>query len=471
MWAVLWVGLCGIGSVVFTACVWVQSNIELGFCLNSLDLSRMSGMTTSKLSEHSEYTSKITGLKRVVITGLGPVTPIGVGKTAYAEAQRNGKSGIGPITLFDASETASKIAGQIDDEALIEHIDAKEVRRVDRYVKLALAAAELAVQDSGLGAEELASERTGTVIGSGTGGIKTFEDQALVLHKRGAGRVSPMFIPMQIANMAAGHVAMRYKAMGPSSCVVTACATGTGAIGEAARYIQLGLADRMLAGGAEAAVSAISVGGFSNMKALSTRNDEPTKASRPFSASRDGFVMGEGAGIVVLEEYEAAKARGATIYAEVLGFGVSADAHHITMPAPQGAGAQLAMKMALMTAGVNPEQVGYINAHGTSTYYNDLHETQGIQHVFGDHANKLMISSTKSMTGHLLGAAGAIEAIACAQALQDNILPPTINLDDPDPELTLDYIPEGAREHKVEYILSNSFAFGGQNAALLFGRI
>ena len=412
----------------------------------------------------------ISGLKRVVITGLGPVTPIGIGAQDYAQAQRAGRSGIGPITQFDASQTASKIAGEVKGN-FDEYVDPREARKLDRYTLLALVAAELAVRDSGLSEGELRGERTGTLVGSGIGGMKTFEDQARVYVERGAGRISPMFIPMQIANMATGHVAMRYGAMGPSSTVVTACATGTGSIGEAARYVQLGLADVMLAGGTEASVTPMAVGGFSNMKALSTRNDEPEKASRPFSATRDGFVLGEGAGVVVQEEYEHARARGARIYAEVVGFGVSADAHHITMPAPQGAGAQLAMKMALRTAGVNPEQVGYINAHGTSTHFNDLHETQGIKHVFGEHAKKLAVSSTKSMTGHLLGAAGAIEAIAVAQALTDGILPPTINLTDPDPELDLDYIPEGAREGQVEYALSNSFAFGGQNAALLFKRI
>lgn len=412
----------------------------------------------------------ISGLKRVVITGLGPVTPIGLGKEAFAQAQRAGKSGITPISHFDPTDTSSKIAGEVND-SLDEYLDPRAARKLDRYVQLALVAADLAVQDSGIDKEQLRSERVGTVVGSGIGGVKTFEDQAKVLHTRGAGRISPMFVPMQIANMAAGHVAMRFGAMGPSSCVVTACATGTGSIGEAARYIQMGLADIMLSGGSEAAVTPIAVGGFANMKALSTRNDDPEKASRPFSASRDGFVLGEGAGIIMLEEYEHAKARGAHIYAELIGYGVSADAHHITMPAPEGAGAQLAMKMALQTGQTNPDQVGYINAHGTSTHFNDLHETQGIKHVFGDHAKKLAISSTKSMTGHLLGAAGAIEAIAVTQALSEGILPPTINLTDPDPELDLDYIPEGARQQQVDYALSNSFAFGGQNAALLFKRI
>lgn len=412
----------------------------------------------------------VSGLKRVVITGLGPVTPIGVGAQAFAQAQRAGKSGIATITRFDPADTASKIAGEVNED-LSAFVDPREAKKLDRYVQLALAGAELAVQDSGLSEEQLRGERTGTVIGSGIGGVKTFEDQAGVLHSRGPGRISPMFIPMMIANMATGHVAMRYGATGPSSTVVTACATGTGAIGDAARYIQLGLADVMIAGGAEAAITPIAIGGFSNMKALSTRNDEPELASRPFSATRDGFVLGEGAGVVVLEEYEHAVKRGATIYAEVVGYGTSADAHHITMPAPEGRGAQVAMRMALATAGVNPDQVGYINAHGTSTHFNDLHETQGIKHVFGDHAHKLAVSSTKSMTGHLLGAAGAVEAIAVAQALKDGVLPPTINLTDPDPDLDLDYIPLEAREAQVEYALSNSFAFGGQNAALLFKKI
>ncbi|MDP9763746.1 beta-ketoacyl-ACP synthase II [Deinococcus enclensis] len=412
----------------------------------------------------------MTGLKRVVITGLGPVTPIGTGAQAYADAQRAGKSGITRTTRYDPVNVASKIAGEVKED-LAPWVDAREARKLDRYVQLALAAAQLAVEDSGLSEEELRGERTGTVIGSGIGGIKTFEDQSRVMFERDASRVSPMFVPMMIANMATGHVAMKFGATGPSSTVVTACATGTGAVGDAARYIQLGLADVMIAGGTEAAVTELAMGGFANMKALSTRNDEPETASRPFSASRDGFVLGEGAGVLVLEEYEHAVRRGAKIYAEIVGYGTSADAHHITMPAPQGAGAQVAMRMALSTAGINPDQVGYINAHGTSTHFNDLHETQGIKHVFGDHAKKLAVSSTKSMTGHLLGAAGAIEAIAVAQALKDGVLPPTINLTDPDPDLDLDYIPEGARDQQVEYALSNSFAFGGQNAALVFKKV
>ena len=408
-------------------------------------------------------------MKRVVITGVGPITPVGTGADAFADALRAGRSGIGPITHFDASATSCKIAGEVKDD-LSAYVDPREAKRLDRYVQLALAGAQLAVQDSGLTPEELQGERTGTLVGSGIGGVKTFEEQALVLAQRGAGRISPFFIPMMIANMATGHIAMQYGATGPSSTVVTACATGSGAIGDAARLIQLDLADIVIAGGSEAAVTAISIGGFANMKAVSTRNDEPEKASRPFTASRDGFVLGEGAGIVILEELEHAKARGARIYAEVIGYGTSADAYHVTMPAPEGRGAQVAMRMALKTAGVQPEQIGYINAHGTSTPANDLHETQGIKAIFSEHAYKLAVSSTKSMTGHLLGAAGAIEAIATVQALRDGILPPTINLDDPDPELDLDYIPHTARAQQVEYAMSNSFAFGGQNAVLLFKR-
>ncbi|WP_027483847.1 beta-ketoacyl-ACP synthase II [Deinococcus pimensis] len=405
-------------------------------------------------------------MKRVVITGLGPLTPIGMGAEAFAEAQRAGRSGIGPITRFDASPISCRIAGEVKDDYL-QFLDAREARRVDRYVQYALAAAALAVRDSGMTEEELRGERTGTLVGSGIGGMETFEAQAKVFFERGAGRISPMFIPMMIANMASGHVAMRYGATGPSSTVVTACATGSGALGEAMRYIQLGEADVMLAGGSEAAVTPMAIGGFANMKAVSTRNDEPHRASRPFSASRDGFVLGEGAGIVVLEELEHARARGARIYAELLGYGVSADAHHVTMPAPEGRGAQVAMRMALRSAGVNPEEVGYVNAHGTSTPANDLAETQAIKSVFGAHARELMVSSTKSMTGHLLGAAGAIEAIATAQALADGVIPPTINLDDPDPELDLDYVPHEAREARVKVAMSNSFAFGGQNAVLV----
>lgn len=408
-------------------------------------------------------------MKRVVITGMGPVTPIGIGDAAFAHGQREGKNGIGPITRFDTTNYPAKIAGEITAD-LSGYIDAREAKRMDRFVQLALIGAELAVADSGLTLEQLSGEQTGTIIGTGVGGMETWEEQSGIAHSRGANRVSPMFIPMIICNMASGHVAMRYGLTGPSSTVVTACATGSGAIGDALRTIQLGMADIMLTGGAEAAITPMSIGSFGNMKALSIRNDSPETASRPFSASRDGFVLGEGAGILVLEELEHALARGARIHAELVGYGTSADAYHVTMPAPEGRGAQVAMRATLRGAGVRPDEVGYINAHGTSTPANDLNETLAIQAVYQGHAAKLAVSSTKGMTGHLLGAAGAIEAIACAQALRDGILPPTVNYHDPDPLLTLDFIPNHAREQQVEYAMSNSFAFGGQNAVLLLKR-
>lgn len=410
-------------------------------------------------------------MNRVVITGLGPVTPIGIGAQAFLEAQRAGRSGIGPITRFDASDIACKIAGELKDD-LSAFVDAREAKKVDRFVKHALAASALALQDAGLDEAAIRAEpeRVGTIIGSGIGGMETFEAQGKVFFERGAGRISPMFIPMMIANMASGQVAMKYGAAGPSSTVVTACATGSGSIGDAFRLIQTGDADVMIAGGAEAAITPMSMGGFSNMKALSTRNDEPERASRPFTASRDGFVLSEGAGVVILEELEHARKRGATIHAELVGYGTSADAYHITAPAPEGRGIQAAMRMALRAAQLDPERIGYINAHATSTPAGDLGEVQAIIAVFGHHAQQLAVSATKSMTGHLLGAAGAIEAIATVQALRDGVLPPTINLDDPDPELKLDFVPLHAREQQVEYALSNSFAFGGQNAVLVFRR-
>ncbi|MBB6100097.1 3-oxoacyl-[acyl-carrier-protein] synthase II [Deinobacterium chartae] len=408
-------------------------------------------------------------MKRVVITGLGPVTPIGLGAEAFKQAQRAGKSGVKPITRFDASHIACRIAAQVDDD-LSPWVDPKEARRIDRFVQLALAGTALAAQDAGLSDADLAGERVGTLVGSGIGGMQTWEETSQVYVSRGANRISPFFIPMMIANMASGQIAMRYGSTGPSNTVVTACATGGMALGEAMRLIQLGEADIMITGGSEATVTPMAMGGFSSMKALSTRNDEPEKASRPFTASRDGFVLGEGAGIVILEELEHALKRGAHIHAELVGYATSADAFHMTMPAPEGRGAAQAMRRALRSAGVNPEQIGYVNAHGTSTPANDLTETQAIKSVFGEHARKLAVSSTKSMTGHLLGAAGAVEAIAVAQALEDGILPPTINYDDPDPELDLDYIPNAAREQQVEYAISNSFAFGGQNAVLVFKR-
>ncbi|WP_293169721.1 beta-ketoacyl-ACP synthase II [Oceanithermus sp.] len=411
-------------------------------------------------------------MRRVVITGLGPVTPIGVGREAFHRAQLEGKSGIRRITRYDpdAYQLNVKIAGEVDVN-VDDYLDRKEARRLDRFVQLALIAAELALRDAGLAASELEPERTGVLIGSGIGGIKTWEDQFKIYFQRGPHRLSPFFIPMVISNMASGHVAMKYGFQGPSSTVVTACATGTDSVGSAARMIQHGEADVMLTGGTEASVTPMAIGGFAVMRALSTRNDEPEKASRPFDKDRDGFVLSEGAGVLVLEEYEHAKRRGATIYAEIAGFGRSEDAHHITEPHPEGKGALLAMKAAMRDGGVEPEQIGYINAHGTSTPLNDRAETLAIKKLFGDHAYELMVSSTKSMTGHLLGAAGAVEAIATAQALASGIVPPTINYTASEPELDLDYVPNEPREVQVDYALSNSFAFGGQNAVLLFKRV
>jgi 3-oxoacyl-[acyl-carrier-protein] synthase II len=352
-----------------------------------------------------------------------------------------------------------------------DYIDRRELRRLDRFTQLALIAGHLALQDAGLEPEKEDPTRIGTLIGTGIGGMMTWQEQSRVLFEKGGTRLSPFFIPMMIANMASAQLAMKYGFMGPSSTVVTACATGSDAIGSAFRVIQLGEADVMLAGGTEAAVTEMAIGSFGVMRALSTRNHEPEKASRPFSRSRDGFVLSEGAAVLVLEEYERARFRGARIYAELVGFGRSADAHHITEPHPEGKGAALSMQAALRDAKISPEQVGYINAHGTSTPVGDKAETLAIKNVFGEHAYKLAISSTKSMVGHLLGAAGAIEAIASVQALASGILPPTINLEDPDPELDLDYVPNTPREKQVDYALSNSFAFGGMNATLLFRRV
>ena len=407
-------------------------------------------------------------MKRVVITGMGPVTPIGIGEAAFAQGQREGRNGVGMITRFDTADYPVKIAGEITaDLSCYPVLPLPDP--VERFVRLALIGADLAVADSGLTTEQLGGEGSGTIIGTGVGGIEFWPSRAALLNVH-EHLIDPVHVSVYICNTLSAHVAVRYGLTGPSSTVVMACATGSGAIGDAYRTIQLGLADVMLTGGAEAAITPMSIGSFCNLRALSTRNASPATASRPFSASRDGFVLGEGAGILVIEELEHALARGARIHAELVGYGTSADAYHVTLPAPEGQGAQVAMRATLKGAGVRPDEVGYINAHGTSTPANDLNETRAIQAVYGDHAAKLAISSTKSMTGHLLGAAGAIEAIATTQALRDGILPPTINYTDPDPALTLDFIPNHAREQQVEYAMSNSFAFGGQNAVLLLKR-
>ena len=409
--------------------------------------------------------------KRVVITGLGAITPVGIGKDAFYEALLAGKSGIGPITHFDASEYATRIAGEVKDFDITQYgVEKKESRRMDRSSQFAIAAAVLALRDSELDLDKDDRDRCGTVVGTGIGGIDSIHDVSVTLFEKGPNRVSPFAVPMMIANMVSGRVSIELGLRGPAITDITACASGTNSIGDAFRIVARGDADIMFAGGTEAAVSPAAVAGFAAMKAMSTRNDEPEKASRPFDADRDGFVMGEGAGIVVLEELEHAKARGAHIYAEVIGYGSNGDAYHITAPAPGGVQARKCMELAIKDAGIDPSEINYINAHGTSTGLNDKNETMAIKELFGDHAKSLAVNSTKSMTGHLLGAAGAIEAIVMAMAIETGKIHPTINLTNPDPELDLDYVKEGARELKVNCALSNSFGFGGHNATLLVRR-
>jgi 3-oxoacyl-[acyl-carrier-protein] synthase II len=409
-------------------------------------------------------------MHRVVVTGVGPVTPIGVGARAFLEGQHQARNGIRRITRFDPSDLSVQIAGETDVD-IEQWIDRKEMRRLDRFVQLALVGASLALEDAGLSEAEVAGEQSGTSVASGIGGLWSWEEQSLIRAERGAMRLSPFFIPSVIANMASGHVAMRFGLTGPSNTVVTACASGSGAVIDAMRVIQRGEAQIMITGGSEAPITPMGIGGFAVMRALSTRNDDPASASRPFAVSRDGFVAGEGAGILVLESLEHAKARGARIYAEVVGGATSADAHHITAPAPGGAGAVRAIRWALRDAHMDAEQIGYINAHGTSTPANDLNETLAYKSVWGGRDAVPPVSSTKSMTGHTLGAAGGIEAIAAIQAIHSGVLPPTRNLHEPDPELDLDYIPHEAREVRVDAVLSTNFAFGGQNAAVIFARI
>ena len=409
--------------------------------------------------------------KRVVITGLGAITPVGNGKENFYNALLAGQSGIGPITHFDASEYATRIAGEVKDFDVTEFgVDKKDARRMDRSSALAIGAAVMAADDAKLALDEEDLDRCGTVVGTGIGGIDSIHDVYVTLFDKGPGRVSPFAVPMMIANMVAGRVSIRLGLRGPAITDVTACASGTNSIGDAFRIIARGDADIMFAGGTEAAISPAAVAGFAAMKAMSTRNDEPTKASRPFDRDRDGFVMGEGSGIVVLEELEHAKKRGAHIYAEVVGYGTNGDAYHITAPAPGGLQARKCMELAIKDAGIDPSEINYINAHGTSTGLNDLNETKAIKELFGDHAKDIVVNSTKSMTGHLLGAAGAIEAIVMAMAIETGKVHPTINCDNPDEGLDLDYIREGARDYKVNYALSNSFGFGGHNATLLVRR-
>ncbi|MDO8588551.1 MAG: beta-ketoacyl-ACP synthase II [Armatimonadota bacterium] len=405
--------------------------------------------------------------KRVVVTGLGPVTPIGIGIGDYWDSLANGRSGVGPITLFDASRHTTRIAAEIADFDPADYMEPGEARRMDRFVQLAVAAAKIAVADAGLDIDDGNRDRVGVLVGSGIGGSGTWETQHRILLEKGPGRVSPFFVPMLIADMGSGQISILLGARGPNLAVVTACATGTHAIGDAYNIIRRGEADAMLAGGAEAAIGPLATAGFCSAKAMSTRNDDPQRASRPFDAQRDGFVMGEGAGVVVLEELEFAKARGARIYGEIIGYGMSGDAYHITAPAPDGEGAVRCIHAAIRSAGINAEDVDYINAHGTATDLGDKYETAAIKSVFGERAYSIPVSSTKSMMGHLLGAAGAVEAIACILAIQHSALPPTINYEFPDPDCDLDYVPNEAREADIEVALSNSFGFGGHNASIL----
>ena len=408
-------------------------------------------------------------MRRVVVTGLGITSPLGTGLEKNWDALSNGRSGIAPITHFDATDFPVKFAGEIRDLNLDDFIDKKEARKMDLFIHYAVAAATMAITDSGLEINEDNAERVGVVVGSGMGGLPSIEKYHGAFIDGGYRKISPFFIPMSIINLAAGQISIQHGAKGPNIAPVSACATGTHAIGDAFRMIQRGDADAVISGGSESTVCPLGIGGFSVMKALSTRNDDPVAASRPFDKNRDGFVMGEGSGIVVLEEYESAKKRGARIYAEIAGSGMTSDAGHITRPDISGISS--AINKALSHARLRPSDIDYINAHGTSTPFNDLYETMAIKSVFGDHARKLMISSTKSMTGHLLGAAGGVEAIFSLLAMSRGVIPPTINYTEPDPECDLDYVPNEARQADVKVAISNSLGFGGTNATILFRKV
>ena len=408
--------------------------------------------------------------RRVVVTGVGLVTPIGIGKEEFWKNLIAGKSGIGLITQFDTEGFDAKIAGEVKDFDFANYGDKKEAKRMDRVTQFAVAAAKMAVDDAKLNIADMDPVRAGVCVGSGIGGIHTFLEQSLKYGEKGPSRISPFFIPMEIPNMPAGQISIALGFKGPNTAIVTACATGTNCIGDALRTIQYGDADVMIAGGTEAAISPVAVAGFDNMKALSRNNEEPEKASCPFDKKRNGFVMGEGAGVVVLEELEHAKARGAYIYAELIGFGMNADAYHITAPDPSGEMPAACMLQAIKDAGVTPDDVDYVNAHGTSTHRNDLNETLACKKIFGKHAYEVAISSNKSMTGHLLGAAGGVEAIATVMTIANSIIPPTINYEDVDVEegLDLDYVPNVARKAEVNVAISNNFGFGGHNASIVF---
>jgi 3-oxoacyl-[acyl-carrier-protein] synthase II len=409
--------------------------------------------------------------RRVVVTGMGTITPVGNDVATTWRSLIEGKSGTAPITKFDASNFPVKFAAEVKGFNPLDFMDRKEAKRADQYTQYAVAAARQAMTNAGLVERNgMDPDRIGVIIGSGIGGLKSFEEQHDVYRERGVGKISPFFIPMFIADIAAGIVSMMFNAKGPNYATVSACATSAHAIGDAYRTIQYGDADVMITGGAEATVTPMAIGGFANMKALSERNDSPETASRPFDATRDGFVMGEGAGVLILEELEHALARGATIYAEIVGYGATGDAYHLTAPAPDGEGAQRAMKRALKDAGLEPKDIQYINAHGTSTPANDFNETRAIKAVFGDYAAKVNVSSTKSATGHMLGAAGAVEAVVSAMVVGTGIIPPTINYQNPDPELDLNYTPNKSVERDVNAVLSNSFGFGGHNTTLAIKR-
>ncbi len=405
--------------------------------------------------------------KRAVITGMGVLSPVGNDLSEFWNNLIGGKAGIDFVTRFDVSTLPTKVAGEIKNFEATEWIEKKESRRMDRFVQLAIAAGKKAVKDANLNLDQIDKERAGVVLGCGIGGVITFEEQKEVMMNKGPSRVSPFFVPMLISNMAAGHLSITFGLQGPSLTVVTACASATNAIGEALRMIQSGEVDVVLCGGTEAPLTELAFAGFCSMKAMSTEKEDPSQACRPFDQRRSGFVMGEGAGILVLESLEHATARGAHIRAELVGYGSSADAYHITTPAPRGVGAIKAMRKALTDAGLTPEDVTYINAHGTGTGANDATETAAIKTVFGEAAQRVSISSTKSMTGHLMGAAGAIEAIICTLAIERGVIPPTINYGEPDPECDLDYVPNVAREQEVKVALSNTFGFGGHNATII----
>ena len=406
--------------------------------------------------------------RRVVVTGIGVISPLGTGIEKNWKRILEGRSGIRRITKFDATNFPVQIAGEVPDFNPDDFIEKKEIKKMDTFIQYALAASIMAQKDAGLEITSDNAERVGVYIGSGIGGLPAIEHWHSILKEKGPDRITPFFIPMVLINLASGQVSIRLGAKGPNTCAVTACATGTHSIGDAYNLIRNGEADAMVAGGTESTITPLCIAGFNAMKALSTNNAEPQKASRPFDKNRDGFIVAEGAGVIVLEEAESAKKRGARIYAEIIGYGMNADAYHMTTPSPDGEGAERCISLAIKSAQINPHEVDYINAHGTSTYYNDLYETMAVKTVFKEHAKKLAISSTKSMTGHLLGAAGGVEAVFTALSLYQGIMPPTINYENPDPECDLDYVPNKAREKKIKIAISNSFGFGGTNAALVF---